>query len=237
MTEELDVGARRVAAINVPVLLSDTCFLLDVVRDPTRDTVRAHDRGAAAIIARELAKCLLVNFNADQVILELAEHRTETEDEAETNIRKYLDRVKKMDEILACYGGSGTSTVGHLHDHGARAKAILDDWLTNSLTAKPDDDAVNRAFRRVNLDRTPARKGNQSIKDCVVIETYLGLVGHLRNAGLTAPVVFGSSNTRDYCEGSGGRLKPDLTAEFSALQIDFAPNFGAARHMLGLPST
>jgi hypothetical protein len=85
----------------------------------------------------------------------------------------------------------------------------------------------------VNRAITPARKGKDSVKDCVVIETYLEAVGALRDAGAAMPIVFASSNVKDYCDESG-RLKSDIVQEFAALRLEFAPNLGAAKHFLGI---
>jgi len=96
-------------------------------------------------------------------------------------------------------------------------------------------DVAGRAFARVRANVAPSTKGKQSIKDCVVIETYFDHVRRLRDAGDHARVVFLSSNREDYCEGRGSlALRPPLAAEFTALNMEFWPNFGAAKHALGL---
>lgn len=72
------------------------------------------------------------------------------------------------------------------------------------------------------------------MKDCVVIESYLDVTRTLRGAGLTTKIVFLSSNTSDYVGNSGSMLKPDLGTEFSSLNMEYAPNMGAAKFQLGL---
>ena len=66
-----------------------------------------------------------------------------------------------------------------------------------------------------------------------MIETYLDVVRQLRNARLAAPIVFVSSNIKDYAEETGVRLRTDLAEEFAALNLEFAPNLAAAKHLLG----
>jgi hypothetical protein len=34
----------RIASLGLPVLCTDTCSVLDIMRDPTRDSARAHER-------------------------------------------------------------------------------------------------------------------------------------------------------------------------------------------------
>jgi hypothetical protein len=234
MSTDFVACIRNVATLGTPVLLSDTCFLLDIVRDPTRDNVRPEDKVAAAALAEALFRpSTLVAFVAEQVHTELAEHRAAVETEAAKAIHILSERLKRMDQILAAYGGSGTSVVDHLKDHGDQARNVLDRWLAASRTAVQVADVAGRAITRMNQCRTPARKGNASAKDCVVIETYLDLAVYLRAEGHTAPIVFASSNTKDYCDIPGARLKADLEAEFTRLKMAFAPNFGAAKHLLG----
>ena len=72
------------------------------------------------------------------------------------------------------------------------------------------------------------------MKDCVILETYLDHVRELREGGLTAPIVFVSSNTKDYAEPSGGMVRNDIKDEFESLELEYAPNMAAAKHMLNL---
>jgi hypothetical protein len=80
----------------------------------------------------------------------------------------------------------------------------------------------------------PLQSGKQSMKECVVIETYLDAVVELRKAGLKSPLVFVFSNIKDYAGETGTVLRPDLAAEFAALDMEYAPNLSAAKHYLGL---
>ncbi len=100
------------------------------------------------------------------------------------------------------------------------------------MIASQGPDIPSKALARLNQARTPARKGKDSMKDCVVVETYLDVVGALRAAGHANPIVFASSNLKDYATETRSTLKPDLAAEFAALNFQFAPNFAAAKHML-----
>ena len=105
-------------------------------------------------------------------------------------------------------------------------------------TGRNDREAVRHYFgqrlRRVTQARTPARRGKQSIKDCVILETYLEHIQLLRNAGRNAPAIFVSSNTQDYASENRTTIKDDIKSEFQALNLRFAPNMGAARGILGI---
>jgi hypothetical protein len=68
----------------------------------------------------------------------------------------------------------------------------------------------------------------------VVVEAYLEAAQQLRSAGLTAPLVFASSNTREYYAPNTSHLQPDIASDFGVVAMDYAPNFGSAKHFLGL---
>jgi hypothetical protein len=43
----LTADFARLAALGAPILCFDTCTVLDIMRDPTRETVRDHEQLAA----------------------------------------------------------------------------------------------------------------------------------------------------------------------------------------------
>ena len=72
------------------------------------------------------------------------------------------------------------------------------------------------------------------MKDCVILETYLEYIRKLRDDGIKTPVVFVSSNTRDYAGTRGAVVRDDIKSEFDELGLEYAPNLAAARHFLKL---
>lgn len=231
----LAADIAKVAALGAPVLCIDTCTVLDIMRDPTRDTVRAHERKAALdlLLALETGTAL-VSLVAEQVHFEFHEHANAVEAEAVRALQKLRDQLARIDGVAAAFGGVGRADLSHLDDHMARSRGVVDRWMAASHMAPASVDISHRAFVRVNQARTPARKGQHSIKDCVVIETYLDVIGELRAAGLGSTIVFTSSNTRDYAGESGQALKPDLAIDFAKVGMEYAPNLAAAKHLLGL---
>lgn len=221
--------------LGAPVLCVDTCTLLDVIRDVTRDTVRAHDAkaGLSLLLSAETGTDLVV-FTAEQVKLELALHLAEVEDEAKAKLEKFRNSAQRIHDVAMVFGASGALQTVHLQDHVVRTRAALDRWKAIARSVPGSSEITSRAFTRMNQPKTPARKGKDSIKDCVVIETYLEAASELRAAGLTTPIVFASSNTNDYYGPNGSQLPSDIASDFSSLQMIYAPNFGAAKHWLGL---
>ncbi|MFC5570806.1 PIN domain-containing protein [Lysobacter yangpyeongensis] len=224
----------RLTSQGRPILCIDTCSVLDIMRDPTRDTMLPRESQAAL----HLYECMtthssLVTLISDQVRFELAANIDAVEKETKAALEKLSARIARVDAIAAEFGATGAALTGHLADHSSRARSVTNRWVAACETAPQSADVANRALSRVNQALAPARKGKESMKDCVVLETYLEAVSRLRAAGLTSRIVLLSSNVKDYTD-EGGRLRPELVSEFTALGMEYAQNFGAARHFLGV---
>lgn len=176
----------------------------------------------------------LVVLMADQVALEIGDNLASVEDEAVRGLMRLRTQLMRVNALDVVYGGTGRLDLDHLDDHVTRARVIFDRWMTCARMAGPGADVTARAFLRVTQGRTPARKGKESMKDCVVVETYLEAVAGLRTTGLVTPIVFASSNVKDYTDGAGANLRSDLAQDFMALDLIYAPNWAAARHSLDL---
>ena len=230
-----DTEISRIVSLGGPVLCSDTCTVLDLMRDPTRENVLAHERQAALDLLAEMeVGPNLIGLLADQVVFEFRENANTVESEAREALERLKHKLQRLDTVAAVYGGSGSASINHLDGHVAQARAIVDRWVRASIQVEQGSDIASRAFLRLNQVRTPARRGKDSMKDCVVVETYIDFVAQLRMAGLISPIVFVSSNVKDYTEETRTVLKADLFAEFTRLNLMFAPNFAAAKHQLRL---
>lgn len=228
-------GLQRVIARNAPLLCLDTCMILDVARDPTREVVSPSDRKAAMdlLLAAEGAS-KLTTLIAGQVRTEFADHIGAVEAETARAIAKLTAQQARIDAVASVYGSATAASLSHLASHAALARAIAERWLAAGEMAKTTKAIVHAAFARMSRAATPSKRGKESMKDCTVIETYLDTARRLRHARFTLPIVFASSNTKDYANEGGSSLRPDLASEFLALNMEYAPNFGAAKHHLGL---
>lgn len=226
---------RDLVALGAPVLCVDTCTLLDVVRDITRETVRPADaRAGLTLLAAAESNSELVILMADQVSLELSSNLQEVQQEAEDKLAKFLTQVQRINDVATEYGAVGQMPTPHLREHVARSRAVLDRWMAVALRLPDNPGVAGRAFARVNAPRTPARKGKESMKDCVVIEAYLEAAQQLRAAGHAGRIVFASSNTKEYHGPNSTHLQADIAHDLQAHAMEFAPNFGAAKHVLGV---
>ena len=230
-----DEVVRKVVALGAPVVCADTCSILDVMRDPTRDDARVHNAIAALhMVAKMEANGELVCLLAEQVKLELADHLQPIQDEAKKRLSNLTDRVNRVNTIAALFGPGATVDLAHFVGHEVRARAMVDRWINVAEVVPQRPEIAGRAVARVIGPRAPARQGKDSTKDCIVIETYFDMIRALRGAGLQSKIVFLSSNTTDYTNSQHGGLHDDLKPDFAALSIEYAPNAGAARHALGV---
>jgi PIN domain len=223
------------AALGAPILCFDTCTVLDIMRDPTRETVHHHElRAALDLVTAMETGITLVGLVANQVRLEFNNHADAVADEADRELGKLRKKLARIDALAAVFGGAGRTDLRHLDEYVIRARAVADRLMAAAISVPGSPEIPSRALSRVNQARTPAQKGKESAKDCVVIETYLDVVSSLRAAGLTSKIVFVSSNTKDYAGETGRVLKPDIVADFEKIRMEYTPNLNFAKHSLGL---
>jgi hypothetical protein len=222
-----------IVALNAPVLCFDPCAVLDIMRDPTRETIPDHEYQAAVdlLLAME-TRNQLVSLAAEQVRSEFHDHVEEVAENATQALDSFCKKIARLDAVATIFGAVGRIHTGHIAGHVPRARAVVDRWMTAATTAPQSSNIVERTWKRVSRAQTPAKRGKDSMKDCIVIETYIEAISVLRSCGLTTKVVFVSSNKKDYTEH--GHLKDDLATELATIQMDYAPNMAAAKHHLGL---
>lgn len=224
-----------VVARGAPVLLVDTCFLLDLIRDVTRKDLQAQNLIAASALltAAENGNDLTV-IVADQVRTELADNQLGVEEQARSGLTKFREQIKRINQVATQFGAANVIETTHLADHVDRTVAVLQRWTQVAIAAPTGPDVERRAMRRVVQALAPSRKGKESAKDCLVVESYLEVAGELRAARFIGRIVFASPNTAEFHDGNTKTLHAQLQADFGVHAMDYAPNFGAAKHSLGL---
>ncbi|WP_347252814.1 PIN domain-containing protein [Dokdonella sp.] len=223
----------RILQAGLPVLCLDTCSILDILRDPTRDTAQPSDLAVALdLLDRIENQKTLVALACDQVRQEFQEHVVNIQEESKKALDKFRERIERVNTIAAQFGANGALATSHWDNHPQLARSAADRLINVAEHVPQSADIPSRAHRRSVLAQPPSKKGKGSPGDCAIIETYFETVGRLRSSGLSSKVVFLSSNTADYC--ANGKLHTALQAEFAPLLMEYAPNFGAARHLLGL---
>jgi hypothetical protein len=225
------VDAKAIAASGKPVILIDTCSILDVMRDPTRETMRIHEHQAGLDLLAAAEDGRLACVVAHQVKVEFAEHDQSVQDEANRALKKLISQIDRVNQLSAILGAPGALAFTHLDDHVARTRKLVGRWLTLLVTYKPESAVLEKAITRMNGNIAPARRGKESSKDCIIFETYLSFSGMLRAEGLTAPIVLLSSNTSEYVT-EGSVLKAGIATDLAQFSIEYASNMAAAKHRL-----
>ena len=214
-------------------LCMDTCVILDIIRDPTRSDIRPQEQIASLELLHlaERGEDLIV-LVAEQVHKEFHDNVDTVQEEARNALSRFREMASKLDQLSKLHGALGKIDLSHLENHEIRCRNVADRWLTASTSVHQSEQIVLRAFKRANLARTPAKRGKDSIKDCVILETYLEHIRKLRHDSITSPVVFVSSNTKDYAGTGGAVIRDDIRFEFDDLELKYAPNLSAAKHFL-----
>lgn len=143
-----------IVARGAPVLCLDTCIILDIMRDPTRDNASTADRVAAlSLLSAMETKNNLVGLLAAQVTIEFSEHVKPIEEEAERALSKLRDRLKRLDAINVALGGKGATDVSHYGDYVSRSKSIAEMLVAATAPVPQSDETTARAFKRLNEAR------------------------------------------------------------------------------------
>ena len=176
----------------------DTCAILDILRDPRRNSVRPNEQSASLSLLAHAETDRLDVLVTQLVRTEFTDHVEEVQREAEIGISVVANDVAKIDALAALHGSPGTADIRHWNGHAGRCRQIADRWMNVGKNAPESRDVTSRAVTRVLQNRAPSRRGKDSTKDCVILETYLEHIRNTRKEGSTTAIVFVSSNTNDY---------------------------------------
>lgn len=227
-------AVHRVVEAKASVLCLDTCALLDLMRDPTREKFDSwHVAAALDLLARiEASPPTLLLLLAEQVCVELEDHVDKIEDETNRVVERINDEVNRTIEIMAALDLIGVPTQLDLPalNFPAASRAVVERFISGGHIVRQESEFVNRAFSRVSRGLAPAARAKQSMKDCVIIETYLHVARELRASQFNKKIIFLTTNTADYADGTRRRLHGDLASEFTQAGMGLALNFQVAKY-------
>lgn len=226
----------RIGADAAPVLLCDTCALLDITRDPTREEFLAsHGQSAIRLLERAVsAPRTLWLPVASQVLREIDDNRLGIMQDAKITLEKLEAKLEHLRLLMSGFGVNTTAITPGLIQSGFLnvVDGILTRFLTAGLNFQPPPETATDAYARIAANLAPSKKGQQA-KDCLIIETYLQLARRLRASGLKLPIVFLTTNKNDYSDpNSKGWIHPELARDFKAAGLGYAVNFSMAEHLL-----
>lgn len=218
-------------AAAMPVLFTDTCTLVDVIRAPMRPVqlrgcVKASQE-LLELLTLPPPQCSLVT--ASLVRGEWQTYAVPTAGE----LRKHLEQLDNFAaEFHDCCSHTGLMPA---FDRAAYRCAGLTEklydlsrgLLDKAIHLLPEDTTGIRAYQRALSCTPPSRKGGE-LTDCTILEECLEVCRQLRHAGFVKKLVFCTSNTQDYCDGT--RPHATLAAEFSRVSLAFTTNLRWAVH-------
>ncbi|MDI7860954.1 PIN domain-containing protein [Rhizobiaceae bacterium n13] len=230
----IDVIIGEIGVNNHPIIFFDTCSLLDIIRTPVRGTFRSPHADAISTIVAKAEEGLANIFLAQQVKTELDENRGGILADAENGIAAVDEQIDNFLKLMAAYGADVSAFSVRLGSLGfeAVAQGRLSELLATSEVVMQPATAVDLAWGRVGSSIAPARPGKQSMKDCVVIESYFAALDDLRKSGFTGGAHFLSSNTTDYCAAGTKVIHPELEADFQRLGLAFYHDVAAMRYAI-----
>ena len=225
----------ELATANLPVLLPDTCILLDVIRSPLRVTADAKAIQATQLLISAISETGNVGcIVARQVFDEHQENKGNVISETTNELKELQDKIKRIDGWCSALGLPSHTDISHYLGRISLVDGLVKKWISGSIIVETTDQIAGNAHRRVMEPKTPARPGKEAFKDCVVIETYLQAARDLRKQGHKDRIVFASSNTKEFVERPSSSLKPDIAAEFKELRIDYARALHEIPYRIGI---
>ena len=213
---------RNILADPKPVILVDTCALLDIVRAPERE-----------YIAPEIISCApnyisssSIWFVASEIVCtEWRSNITDVTTGTRNAIRSLHNKAKLFktaldhSSIVEKWDYSKEFTTYKLEEE---LTSLSESLLSSLILIENDEDCLVKASLRVVNGTAPASKGKDEYKDCMIIEHYLKLTSLLRADGFSHPVIFVTSNKSDF--GPPYKIKEPLSAEFSNICLQYAPD-------------
>jgi len=171
--------------------------------------------------------CRLVH--SDVVQEEYRRHIEEVTEETLRLLYKSRDQYRRALKIIGHYRGEvelPSADDEWIETSVRRARAVTDAFVALAAVEPASNDDRLQAVQRVETATAPSRRGKYSTADCIITEVALRLA-RAPAAGI-AKTVFFSSNTKEYCDPTGRRLKDSLQTEFAACGLEYVRSWGEA---------
>jgi len=222
--------AASIMALPGPVVMMDTCSVLDIIRAGHRADV------SSLVVPAAAAFLLAANPPArrgwivalPQVGTEWARHCAQEGSELRNKITEAEILIEKFHSAAGIVTPYLTITFSALRSQTVDASlvALSESVMNCAEVLSPEQELMMRALERSLRRDAPAHKGG-SIEDCVIVEHYMELTSVLRASKFTDACVFVSSNSRDF--GPAGSPLPPLDAQFSSMGLEYVKDLSRAR--------
>lgn len=221
---------------DVPVLVIDTCSLLDIIRIPTR--VDNNYKRAETILEKSSQSLSMATENPPKLSIvipplvpdEWKRNQPKISRETEGHFSK-LDSMIEVADVLANALSSESRLTSFsdlkLHDDLSDISMKL---LYSGIWLSSDEDIRRRAVDRALLPEAPAKHG--TFKDCIIYEHCRELFSQLRGKGLSKKLVLFTSNTDDFCEPNSSVPKKPIKTELDGLSATLTTQWNWTLHEL-----
>ena len=222
---------QKISSFPKPILLLDTCSILDILRTPYREKTPIK-------IVRELPNILdslrsntvdLYVIVSDQVLSEWNDNQENVVKELEKHLKQLNRNMRSVSDVVKAVNVNFTPSYFDVSELAKQLQQLAEMLLTHSIKLDGSDQFSQLAVKRVTRNIPPSHKGGQ-VKDCLILEHYLSLCKQLRNAGFQQKLILVTSNTKDY--GSPEAPKYPLGKEFQELDLKYVTDIAWAWHLV-----
>ena len=233
----LSNAVNQITAASAPILILDTCSVLDLIRLPRRakDATYAQAELAAVKNLKDSAQARKLWIVVPPIVYD------EWSDNYQTEVRELSKFLSKLDNSVAITNKiddflSSKSTIMGQYAYlnlEAKLKSFSEEIFSGAIFLEEDIDCKDKALSRAVSNTPPASRGG-GIKDCIIIEHAIKLCNDMRTLGHKESVVFNTSNTRDYCEIGTGNVKEPLKAQFQGIKLTLTTSWQWTKTELGI---
>ena len=217
---------------NSPILFLDTCTILDGVNSLHHTNL---DSGYLQLFENAIQQQQNNKLNlitSESVNEEFQNNIKNVVEMAKKEIQKTQQKSIQLQKIALHLSNTSTSTSNlasyDLHNLARnKSEQLLNACLVSKRISEYSVNAMNRIRRNV----APAQRGGGEAKDCEIIECFLSLSKKLRDKGFSEPIVFITSNTKDF--GKNGILRSPLDDNFSDVGAQYTNHLNHALNQLG----
>jgi hypothetical protein len=218
-----------VTGVPAPVLVLDSCILLDIVRAPLRnkaDEVRVARQFLASV--RKTPKTIH--------ILVASPTPTEWNDHIGEAVTDCTTAVNGCNAVASICGHMALPGVAFLPAAVLNLPTLLRqlaaDLLAAAVTIDHNAAAMRRAVDRMIASTHPVKPGGKGAKDSVILEHAVEMTSKLRTAGFHGDCIFVSSNTRDFASPGSTSLHAQLASAFNPVTLQYAVSLQHAESIL-----
>ena len=223
--ESISAAVARIQLAVAPVVLLDSCVLLDIVRAPLRNTADIVEAASELLTGSKRTPPSVYLFVGCPTPKEWADHIDEVVADCRIAVH-CVDAVSRAWHFLGVPGYPTLPRGGEkLPD---RLKTLSEQLLNSSSVLDKDAEALSRAIDRIINARKPARKGGQGAKDATILEHAIRLADALIARGVATRHVFVSSNTKDFADGNTTSAHPDIQPDIDRRDIHYSVSLTAA---------